>query len=1164
MQGWFGGNRKSSQQTQAMRRPAVTTRSADDSDSFSGAGSSTNGDEEQLTAEDEVRLSIELASINTNGRRRGSLHSNVSVPLTAIAAANEAEMIIEKARKEEILLRAEPRIGKDIREGLEYINNVVLLLDHIFITGKWLPTGHDIESCLDLLNSEVHSNEEQKASLDCFELDDFSRDDSKLHDIPEASRSFFTAVMEWQKNFSKIDTLLPEIFRFSSTLHEESLNPYPISLQPVFKLHYLHQILQKFEGLALKDQFHLWMRSKMKEQESEFEELFDTDPFPEEAEFEELFAASILPAEEAELEKFIAAIRKFLFMVIFSIKMLDQFKAMIDDAKKYQKNIYKGSNDTSEVCRKEEQDKKIQNLNAKLNAFFDEYACANAEELARLSLVIQACLPGVSLPILKLWVENNADLITTQEDRRYLANQLSLDVLSLTMTLTVNDGLVKVRLKNNDRSMLQDLFIPLNKSTHSFEQASVVQEIMDTYLDAIRKNMPSNKKNIVPKRLSPFPENLSCVTDLLERISDSGLENRETLAVLGVYILLYTQYGPSNKEELNTESHFLLMSLLAKIAEERHGYDLPASKFHYENIKVELPDQEVEEEPSRLSFVSSKKNKDIADVSAVLEYIFSDDRENEPLKKEKYPYSDIVLSTLDCESLIQKLTSLDYMEKIEILLATKFNAITPVQRNRIKRTADLLAKLPQAYRLRLIKNKHIKALKMLGLLLTYEEILCKGKPSSVGSALFITEIAKNPANTLAFEFVLFYEIFLRFKQSIKTSRDIWEERNFRRPLLVDVFQHITGDAIDVAVDNEREDFALWVEDFLEKKVIANPSEGFVKMLGWFNNKELQRIFLTDSPAIVLALPELRLKNQDIMSQFEDDLSSSLQIESVIEIFILLAVQEAALKFYQPMQETNNKEMLVNACRYSWVLQFRFLSVILDEKLKGFALSSSNEVMKNGICQLSSNMIRHIVTLPKKMTDLFAGSRAGIQKIVSAQDFNGIIRGVVFGFARFVAIIFHHFFSEQKDNMSSDAHFFFQMYQHFQGIVIMMGVDLSCEDPAIIFAMMVYFFDTPKPRLSDKPPINLLLQGTNISMLKEHGFFEGAIFEIDHLKKREDLNVSYSFSEGKIQLACDYDELDRISSDDGVAPLYKSMFFSNSAERITCELALANIRYVLPS
>lgn len=1175
-----------------------------------------------------------------NGGKRTSISQKVQYSYLNVQAM---EIMAEEER-----LANEAQTAKDVRAVLKHAGHLVLLLDHFFVPGEWLPAHHTLELCSALLAGEVDSDASRQASLDYFRPDDFAIDNSKLGEFPEASRSFFTMVIEWQQKFSTIDALLPEIFRFYSISPED---PGRISLQPIFKVSYLYKILQDFQKPAFKDQFDSWIKS----------------------------TTNILPKEEAALKKFIAAIKKFLFIVLFAIKMINEFKRAAEEAKKCQLSIIdmaeaddeyiriplslrnelrdelekrdalvkdiaetafaisgyereleyaeekaredegllaslktkleyakeKGIKEealvdllkekgeclerqrlakerkkevleelkderahlekqqfasedskkryaiakaavdsaqavaieerSADILRKKNARDTFEGLSVTLDPFFNEYACANAAELAKLSLTIQACLPGINLPILKRWLEKNESLIQSieKEESEYLSSQLSLEVFNLTMTLTVDDGVVKVRLKNNDRFMLQDLFISLNEPRpRSVElgKKSVAQEIADDLSAGI-----SNASGISSLINAP-PDEWPYVTGLLRRISTAE-ENEEAFAVLGVYMLLYFQYGPTNQKELNTVSRFRLMNELTGLVKEKYSYDLPAGRSSYEKINGAGAHMPVSEDSSveltntissRISKVfdtggitvklpSLFKKSEEVDILTVIEYIFSSDRKDDSPKKDSYPYNDRALSPSECDALVTTLTS-DYIKTIELFLETKLDDLSPVQHDRIRRTADLLIKLPLEYR----KNKEIKLLVILGQLLTYKQILCPKKKHGTSVIKEITDVARSdPDNIPALEFVLLSEIFLRL-----TKKDLV----FPDTLLVKVYCDIYPNVI------AGEDAGA---SLVKAKIIDNPSRAITQIFSWFNNEELEFLFL-DAPDILTKLLVIPAK--------DDGLSGSLQIESIDQLFIVLAIQEAVLKFSKPIQETQHRKMFLIASRHSWFLQFRFLSIILDEKLKGFTtLSPANQAIKNSISRLSDNMMWHRESFSKWMADCFVRSDQDTKDIIKCKDDDNLLRGVIFGFAKFFSILFFALYRTQRKKLG-DASFSFNMYKHFNDIVMMMGVDLSKGDPAIIFAMMVHFFNKKE-----------LLDGTGISVVDSDLSGDAGRVVIDHLKKREGLNAVFSCLNGKIKLGRNL-EMGRISSDDGVSPLYKSMFFSSPAEYLSYKFIAAKIHH----
>lgn len=1117
--------------------------------------------------------------------------------------------------QEEIALALEPQEAKNFRKTAKVINDTLILFADIFHGEKFLLADHKLEHCQALLVLEIESDEQQ-ASLNIFEGISFPEETLPLFEKIVMWKNIFLKLNQERHEifrfYAQVASMYPyslqQLFKlnysysalekFSRSKIMQEFTAYmrregadisieekdelkefvDITKEFLFNHAIVIQMLKSFQATKehvenlqkslrnsedLDGDTKIFVPAKLERNLELAQQNFDRVT----KEVQDIPCA--ISAHQGTLDGLDKGSQEYIDLEIEIERLQENMKAAAPDLEEAKKKLTEAADainfaidDAKEMRAQQKEmlsDKEQLMLESsdQVSSFVREYASENPEKFSNFSAPIQAYLPDVSVALLNVWLENNPELKDNKKICEWLAELISPETRNLTMTITINDGIVEVRLRDDDEYMLEDFFIAVNGPARgtvlpSHSEKTVSEKINAAYHDLLTENTVSNFIQDIANVVQDVTKNVdksAHATKLMLAIRDTRIEYNDPdqvkLVLPGIYLLLYLMNGPEKKEALDG-SGFRFIKALVQVIEKEYNYNLPARKEIY-NGMLQSPIKKgasiKEAITEKLSLLSGKE-KASYDMSAVLAYIFSDRTEDELSTDKSYPYKFESLSSQESEDFLQTLQNPQYMAELERLIKIETKKIGEIDRKRLKRIRDILNMLALRYRLELVKFRPVQLLILkTEALFFYREV--HGLKKKILKIPFVNFQKKNISNFLDKDGVLKNEMFLwlffdtLFAHFYTMHLNNQTVRSATTPNVpfIDVFFQVFPSKVDV-------DYAF-IQGWVQNNISA-----LSKVLGWFSNDELEYIF----SGTLTELESLRAQNHDTMEKFNLAISvdkivnkSVANVQHANELFILIACQEA-LRLEGIIQETGNSKMIVLASRHSWFWQLRFLEIILVEEciLPKFDKEQTASVNRTLEREMLANMFNHMVRNLDKLSKLYkkcvSQGRTDIVAMMSEKSNDENTKGAILLIVVFFAILFAVQSREVIQNNPEYGKLLLTLSEHFKVIAQMMGFELEEQHRAVIFGMAVYFISTNQ---------ELLLPGTHISIQDASEPPRGeSAGVIAHSGK---LGTAVYFSASSVKLISNDAQVLNIFSDDGAAFFAKSVRFSDPAEetQYTC-------------
>lgn len=719
--------------------------------------------------------------------------------------------------------------------------------------------------------------------------------------------------------------------------------------------------------------------------------------------------------------------------------------------------------------------------------FLTDYAkqLSSLESLT-LTVPVQCALPDVRHTMLTAWLAD-LEIHLSQEDRQWLLSQLTPVMREFSIRLSETNEKLVIIFTDNLSTLMYDIQmnlsevspqIPVHSNVMQAGQYSVTQQIRDTY-DAVVDQANSSAIAVIPgmKLGSDVSRH---ARDLLNEIRATTLEyrahvklanmHRNTLALFGVYVLLYLQDAPNhnfnNVTALSPDFPggggrfvFTLMSIVQK----ELGYQLRACKIIYDAMNKRT---------SIVEKVSENAQESSHKLSSDLAYLFEPCRTEEELSESK---AKIILSKDDSQAhqiLVDQLTKRYEFELKKLALAE--GDFSEVDRKRIKRIVELMEQLPYEKRLPLMNSDVIQLFILRAQVASYERSSTGEKGSVLGSALGKGTRALLKATGVdrkkgKYEF--FVAAFVYFKTKLEQAHSEFNETGDKREFSKNFFEaKIEG----TELNSDREDIGTW----LRKTILEGKDTP--KALMWLSNNVLNELF-AGSDIRAKTIREMQGTSEkafNTISVSNNGIEKTIyntSIESVNELFIVLACQAAILDFSKLMLETSNGVIIEIASQRSWFLQLRFLQTILIEKkiLPIYDAQTSAPIYKRerDMLKVFDNMMQHISDLPDWVDACFSDARVDTRDAVSLKTNIEKTKLAFVLIAEFFSVIFSTL-AIAAASIKDNAHtkFLINLAEHINDIKKMAGFALNGEYEAVLFGLAVNF-------LLENP---VLLQSTAIS------------------------------------------------------------------------------------
>lgn len=765
--------------------------------------------------------------------------------------------------------------------------------------------------------------------------------------------------------------------------------------------------------------------------------------------------------------------------------------------------------------------------------FLIGYAAQSESALAlTLSQTIQAVLPIVSTEMLKLWLSDQTERLSS-EDAEWLSTFIAPELRELTCRLVFSPNIAFL-LEDIQGEMLEVVSIHLDGSVRgslvSRGNDSLTHRTANDYVLEVN----AAAENILTIKAASSSVSERAVA-LLREIAQTRVEynahthadlkhmNEKTFALFGVYLLLYLQDAPKHNfanidvyndagssASLGAGSRFLRH--LMKNVQRELGYHLRHCKVIYDAMNARVvtsAKKEMVTTPTTRSSlmgltsasavcvdenVSSKFSED-------LEYIFNLTRTVTELEKpaiEARKMLSVKDNKIAQDILVRELTG-RYLsspnESFSSLYALMMEKnLSEVDRKRMKRIVKLMDQLPYEKRRPLMGSPIVQLFVLREQVEAYKRSSTGQKRSSFSSA--ITGAGRSLLKATGVDrkedkFKFFVEVFAYLKakfigasENAPTSeKDAFSTSMF----IIDFYEEITH-------KDECENVGEWVI----KNILEGQYKESLTRLMWLPNDVLDDVFL-GSGIGAKTIREMNGTSEAAFSDAHDSGSNSVDetvivnaaIGSANELMMVLAVQAAVLSFDRHMLSTKNETLIVMASQHSWFLQLRFWEIIMVENgilspiVQGHTAAQNRRLERNTL-KIIDNMIENIVELamsddpeyPDAITSYFSqtDSKTLHDTIVRMP----VLQKVVLAFVLVSGFLAIHYekLASIKTAASADKAVWKKLANYFWHILAMTDFTLNENDKAMFFAIVVNFLFANPALLADSRIEGCLLEDTS--------------------------------------------------------------------------------------